>query len=152
MAIDVNIMMFISFGVIFAIFIIFYLWLENQKKKRNVETIGDLVSRSNVPIEKRGEVPSIPKDLPPNYCPVCGTNVKNQKVCSKCGYDIVRCKICQKIIKLDEDIVECPYCGEQFHRGEFLEWLKIKAFCPNCRTEMDLWEFKKDKSDDEQIL
>ncbi|MHA1383345.1 MAG: RING finger protein, partial [Candidatus Helarchaeota archaeon] len=126
------------------------IWVDRRSRERPVATLGDLLSKSRSDKARVKGEPTIPKDLPPNYCPVCGSNVRNLKTCRKCGYDIVRCKICSKIIKLDDDIIECPYCGEQFHRDEFLEWLKIKAFCPNCRTEMDLWEFKRD--DEEKVL
>ncbi|MFX0136233.1 MAG: zinc ribbon domain-containing protein, partial [Candidatus Hodarchaeota archaeon] len=29
------------------------------------------------------------------------------------------------------------------HKLEFLEWLKIKAKCPSCERELDIWEFQK---------
>jgi len=145
--VDWTILMFLAFGFIMGLFIIFYLWIDRRNRERPIRTIGDLVSKSKASTGRSSAEPAIPKGVSSNYCPVCSSNVKGLKVCRKCGYEIERCKICSKIIKLDDEIVECPYCGEKFHRDEFLEWLKIKAFCPNCRTEMDLWEFKKGEDD-----
>ncbi len=144
MVIDPIIWMFIAFAGIMGLFIIIYIWVEYKKRERPVHTIGDLISRSGSGKDHTGEVTSISKDLPQDLCPVCASPVKNLKICKKCGYEIERCKICTKLIKLDDILATCPYCGEKFHREEFLEWLKIKASCPNCKSEMDLWEFRRD--------
>ncbi|MFX0134896.1 MAG: hypothetical protein ACFFDN_14740 [Candidatus Hodarchaeota archaeon] len=140
---DPIIIMFIAVAGIFGLFIIFYIWVERRNRKRPVRSLGDLVGRSKSVEDRSGKVTIISKDLSSNLCPVCESSVKNLKVCKKCGYEIERCKICSKLIKLDDRLAICDYCGEKFHEQEFLEWLKIKAFCPNCRAEMDLWEFKR---------
>ena len=147
MAIDPIIWMFIAFAGIMGLFIIIYVWVEYKKRERPVRTIGDLVSKSRSDKDHTGKVISISKDLPQDLCPVCENPVKNLKICKKCGYEIERCKICSKLIKLDDILVTCPYCGEKFHREEFLEWLKIKASCPNCKSEMDLWEFRRNNQE-----
>lgn len=145
MALNVTFWMFFFFGVITGFFIIFYLIVDRRNRSRPVNGIGGLLRRNKAKVGKeKSPEPFIPEETPPDYCPVCAEYVGSMKTCRKCGYEINRCKICSKIIRLDDDMVACPYCGVQFHRNEFLEWLKIKAFCPNCRTEMDLWEFKKD--------
>jgi len=145
------IVMFIALAGIVGLFIILYLWIESRNRKRPIRTLGDLISRPRSVKDKTGKI-SISKDLPQDLCPVCEAPIKNLKICNKCGYEIERCKICTKLIKLDDELVSCPYCGEKFHRQEFLEWLKIKAFCPNCRSEMDLWEFKEKYGDNEKIV
>ncbi|NVM03056.1 MAG: hypothetical protein HWN67_12010 [Candidatus Helarchaeota archaeon] len=143
MVIDPIIWMFIAFAAIMGLFFIIYIWVQYKNREKPVRTIGDLVSRSELDKDHSGKVTTISKDLPQDVCPVCESSVRNLKICKKCGYEIERCKICSKLIKLDDILVICPYCGEKFHREEFLEWLKIKARCPNCKSEMDLWEFRR---------
>ena len=146
MTIDPLFWMFLAFGLIMGCFVLLYFYIERRNRETPIRSFGDLFKRSRpakIPLSKG----KISVELPPNICPVCESNVRNLKVCRKCGYEIERCKICSKIFKLDDIIVSCPFCSQRFHRNEFLEWLKIKAFCPNCRTEMDLWEFKQDKDD-----
>ena len=37
----------------------------------------------------------------------------------------------------------CPFCNAPYHRIEFFEWLKVKAYCPNCKKQLDLWDFQR---------
>jgi len=147
MTVNPVIWMFLAFGVILGLFILFYLWVQSRNREAPIRNFRDLFSKSGTSKLPSTGVKTIPIDVPPNKCPVCKTDVTNLKVCRRCGFEIERCKICSKIIKLDDEIVSCPYCGEKFHKDEFLEWLKVKAFCPNCRSELDLWEFKSDSED-----
>lgn len=146
MAINPIIWIFLGFGIILGLFILFYMWLEYRSRESPVKNLEDLVSKSRSKSKSSG-VKSIPLETKPDTCPVCQADIKNLKVCKRCGFEIHKCRICSRIIKLDDDLVRCPYCGEKFHREEFLEWLKIKAFCPNCKVQMDLWEFRPDKDE-----
>ena len=53
------------------------------------------------------------------------------------------CTICQKAISKEEEIVFCPFWHTQYHKLEFLEWLKVNAKCKACKRELDMWEFQK---------
>jgi len=55
-----------------------------------------------------------------------------------------KCVICLGDIKPGEKILMCPKCGAIGHEDHFLEWIKVKALCPNCRSilrEKDLKRF-----------
>lgn len=76
-------------------------------------------------------------------CPYCGKyNLIGSKTCKFCFKQFPICVICDRLIT-ENDIVYCPFCNSPFHKREFLEWLKIKAYCKNCKKELDLWEFQK---------
>ena len=87
---------------------------------------------------KMGQVPKT------HYCSFCGKKIeKNAKFCTYCGLDLCFCEICKDYIRDDEAVSTCPFCHKDFHESEFLEWLKVKASCPVCKKEIDLWEFQK---------
>ncbi len=76
-------------------------------------------------------------------CPLC--NHKNSilsEVCTACASKFLKCSICKKPISRD-DIVYCPFCSLPVHKIEFLEWLKVNANSPHCKSELDMWEFQK---------
>ncbi|MHA1381246.1 MAG: zinc-ribbon domain-containing protein [Candidatus Helarchaeota archaeon] len=63
-----------------------------------------------------------------------------------------KCFLCNKEIDKSNFVI-CPFCDSAFHKAEFLEQLKVKGFCPNCKHEINLWKFEeylkqKDKSTD----
>ncbi|MEM1659156.1 MAG: hypothetical protein QXK94_09000 [Candidatus Jordarchaeales archaeon] len=47
-----------------------------------------------------------------------------------------KCVVCLCEVKPSEDILTCPFCGAIGHRSHFLEWLKVKALCPNCKKSL----------------
>lgn len=47
-----------------------------------------------------------------------------------------KCVVCLNEVKPGEDVVMCPICGSMGHKGHFLEWLKVKAICPNCKRNL----------------
>ncbi len=84
------------------------------------------------------EIPS--KQL---ICSICDyKNPSDSRICRSCYSKFLTCLICNKPISKDEEIF-CPYCSAPYHEREFLEWLKIKAHCKNCKKDLDLWEFQK---------
>ncbi len=79
----------------------------------------------------------------PLTCPVCGyQNLNVSRICKSCSYNFPSCIICNRVIG-GEELVFCPYCNSPYHKLEFFEWLKIKANCPRCNRDLDLWEFQK---------
>ena len=83
-------------------------------------------------------------DLSPKFkCPICEhENPRDAKMCKFCKNEFQTCKICGKNLGKDE-VVYCPNCNAEFHKEEFLEWLKVRAHCKICNIEIDLWEFQK---------
>jgi len=63
------------------------------------------------------------------------------KVNNKCLNTFLRCRICNRFIDYGEEVF-CPFCNAPYHETEFLEWLKIKAYCKDCNRELDLWELQ----------
>jgi len=47
-----------------------------------------------------------------------------------------KCVVCLGEVKPGDDVVVCPSCGAMGHRGHFLELLKVKAICPNCKRNI----------------
>lgn len=47
-----------------------------------------------------------------------------------------RCAVCLIEIKQSDSVVVCPSCGAMGHEDHFLEWLKVKTICPNCKTNI----------------
>jgi len=47
-----------------------------------------------------------------------------------------RCIVCLNEVKPDEKVVSCPFCGKTGHKDHFLEWVKVKAICPNCKKNI----------------
>lgn len=77
-------------------------------------------------------------------CPIFNEPIQEgAKFCVNCGNELKICEICHYYIKNNDEISICPFCKTEFHKTEFLEWLKIKAACPICKKEIDLWEFQK---------
>ncbi len=84
-------------------------------------------------------------------CPNCGQNNSSYRVrCTSCGNELPKCIICKRRVS-GENLVFCPFCSAPYHLGEFLEWLKTKANCPNCKKELDLWEFQNILKNQDQI-
>ncbi|MFX0136692.1 MAG: zinc-ribbon domain-containing protein [Candidatus Hodarchaeota archaeon] len=85
----------------------------------------------------------IERDLK-NQCPNCYEVIQEgAKFCVHCGNKLDICNICKNYIKSEEQTAICPFCKIRLHKVEFLEWIKIKAACPVCKNEIDLWEFQK---------
>ncbi len=108
---------------------------------KRTETPGE-VEREEAYLIPIRESP-IEKELE-NTCPNCFELIqKDAKFCVNCGLKISICAICQNYIKSEEATAICPFCGTKLHKTEFLEWIKVKASCPVCENEIDLWEFQK---------
>lgn len=46
------------------------------------------------------------------------------------------CAICRRTVDQNGNAVACPACDSLFHFPHFAEWVKVKGFCPVCRTEI----------------
>ncbi|MFX0139549.1 MAG: hypothetical protein ACFFDN_38260 [Candidatus Hodarchaeota archaeon] len=78
-----------------------------------------------------------------NLCPMCQSKIQvESNFCINCGYKLKFCLICKRYIKNEKEIAKCPFCNQEFHKTEFLEWIKIKASCAACEKQIDLWEFQ----------
>lgn len=76
-------------------------------------------------------------------CPICSQkNPNTSRICKNCFNEFLTCLICKRSIS-SEDQAFCPFCGASYHRIEFLEWLKVKAYCINCKKRLDMWEYQK---------
>lgn len=66
----------------------------------------------------------------------------------KCHYEvhlakdkiIDTCSVCKLSVFASEELFECPICHRKAHLPHFLEWLKIKGYCPHCRTNFNSLE------------
>ena len=54
------------------------------------------------------------------------------------GQVIGICRVCNLPLYNLADVEKCPNCAHLMHKTHFLEWLKIKGYCPNCRTRVIL--------------
>ncbi|MFX0087292.1 MAG: hypothetical protein ACFFAU_16700 [Candidatus Hodarchaeota archaeon] len=73
-----------------------------------------------------------------SHCPQCGNPIlEGQKNCGFCNQGLT-CSICRKSVVLmqREDIVQCPQCGNFFHRSHIRESVKIKKNCPVCNVSL----------------
>ncbi|MHA1753992.1 MAG: RING finger domain-containing protein [Candidatus Odinarchaeia archaeon] len=55
-----------------------------------------------------------------------------------------KCLICKSDIRPSQKKIYCPFCGSPYHRDHFLEWVKIKSFCPYCRRRINIEELVGD--------
>ncbi len=74
-------------------------------------------------------------------CPNCKVlNKFDSKFCIKCGLSLedkfAKCVICFLEIVEEDEIIRCPHCDNPAHKSHFLEWLKIKGFCPICKKRL----------------
>ncbi len=107
------------------------------EKKRQVGIVSNSTTYSKIHLED--DILRSSKNL---TCPFCHhLNYNDALICISCKNEFQRCKICHKPI--GEDIVFCPSCNAAYHKDEFLEWLKVKACCKECNSEIDIWEFQK---------
>ncbi len=73
-----------------------------------------------------------------SHCPQCGNPIlEGQKNCGFCNQRLT-CSICRKSVVLmqREDIIQCPQCGNFFHRSHILESVKLKKSCPVCNVSL----------------
>ena len=56
------------------------------------------------------------------------------------------CAVCQLGIYPSDELLRCPNCKTLTHRDHFLEWIKIKGFCPDCITPLKLVDFLRYES------
>lgn len=77
------------------------------------------------------------------FCLYCNQeNSRYARICSYCNNSFPDCTLCKKPTGKDE-IAFCPFCNTPYHKLEFFEWLKVKAYCKNCKNKLGLWEFQK---------
>ncbi len=53
------------------------------------------------------------------------------------------CIICHLPITDNQALILCPHCLSCAHTTHFLEWVKIKGYCPFCSTPLKLFDFLK---------
>lgn len=72
-------------------------------------------------------------------CPNCNEEVdKEEQYCHVCGYELIQCQICKKYLVEIEFL--CPNCLYPFHTAHWLEYYKVKGFCPVCNRKVQLNE------------
>ncbi|MFX1297687.1 MAG: PCI domain-containing protein, partial [Promethearchaeota archaeon] len=51
----------------------------------------------------------------------------------------IRCMVCNLIIYPSrEEIIHCPHCYSPAHQSHLVEWVKIKGFCPKCKSKIKI--------------
>lgn len=89
-------------------------------------------------VEEPTNAESLSRDIifpqPDNRRPSSSLNGLQFKVRPKHNGNV--CAICRRAVILDANSVACPACDSPFHFPHFAEWVKIKGFCPVCRTEI----------------
>ncbi len=73
-------------------------------------------------------------------CAFCGENLRiteDMQYCRFCGEIIPRCRICGSSIVHGDEILQCPYCKAYAHKTHFIEWIKVKGYCPVCGTDVE---------------
>ena len=56
---------------------------------------------------------------------------------------IENCIICHLPMCSSDEVIACPVCGTLAHRTHYLEWIKIKGYCPHCETVIKAVSFLK---------
>lgn len=116
--------------------------IENYKKRFNSE-----IAANKIYPKVKMDI-NTPEDI---ICPSCNHNNPYYRMtCKICSNEFPICNICKERIS-GTKLVNCPFCNTSYHKNEFLEWLKIKASCPNCKKQLDLWEFQKILEEKEEI-
>lgn len=54
---------------------------------------------------------------------------------------IGHCIVCSFPIYNFEKLLKCPKCCTLAHRSHFLEWIKIKGYCPKCQASLKYVDF-----------
>lgn len=130
--------LFLQIALFFIIILPFSRYWYNLNKDE--EEFANVVFNFLYSVSQIYEVTLTPPKI--SSCPICGYQNKiDAKKCKKCSTEFSKCTICKKIIPV-VDVVFCPYCKAPFHKDEILEWLKVKASCPNCEKEIDMWEYQ----------
>ncbi len=81
-------------------------------------------------------------------CPECeATILAETTVCPHCGTPQPVCIVCQNSIVPLDSTLSCPQCRGQAHRIHFLEYLKVKGKCPQCKTDLDPHELIDESSE-----
>lgn len=58
------------------------------------------------------------------------------------------CPIYRATITEEDNMADCPECGQTFHYNHFAEWVKTKGKCPLCKEEL----FTESMEQDQQIV
>jgi len=59
------------------------------------------------------------------------------------------CLICYQAIYDLDLFVSCQSCDHKYHNNSFIQLLKIKSFCPNCKLHLNRSEFMRKIKNDE---
>jgi Zn finger protein HypA/HybF involved in hydrogenase expression len=71
-------------------------------------------------------------------CTNCeATILAHASVCPHCHQPRPVCMVCKFYFPQNAPALACPHCGGIAHRVHFLEHLKVKGTCPNCRQSLD---------------
>ena len=50
------------------------------------------------------------------------------------------CSVCHLPVYPYDAVIYCPFCGAAAHKTHFLEWVKIKGFCPKCNALLHIFD------------
>ncbi|MHA1237751.1 MAG: hypothetical protein ACTSSJ_00655 [Candidatus Odinarchaeia archaeon] len=62
--------------------------------------------------------------------------IEETKIVGEWKWEPLKCIVCMLPIEEGQKKIFCPYCGTPAHREHFLEWIKIKGFCPMCKRKI----------------
>jgi hypothetical protein len=85
------------------------------------------------------------RELQLAMCPECeATILAETNVCPHCGAPQPVCIVCQNSVVPIDSTLSCPHCRGRAHRIHFLEYLKVKGICPQCKVDLDPHELIDD--------
>lgn len=70
-------------------------------------------------------------------CQHCGSLIPEKaNPCPRCGEFREWCAVCKMDIAPGEATTKCPHCNTKIHSDHFIEWIKVKGYCPNCKRDL----------------
>ena len=69
-------------------------------------------------------------------CPMCRNSIESNSIIIVDKGSSNSCPLCKKTFIKNEIVIRCKKCLSTYHKSEFLEWIKVKGFCPNCNQKL----------------